>query len=245
LLVLLTILGLLFASVGTAEAKKKRKKSKNTIASTLIVESAVGKDVAGTIESSKQACIGKRKITVTRNNTQIAATESDTEGQWFTVTNATVNEGDVLLAKAEEKSVKSKKKKLICGSDTDRFVVGKNGGRGDDGVDGGPGGGGGTTGVRTLIVTASGPGDVDSNPEGIENCENQTCSANYPTGTTVVLTAQPDPLHGATFTGCDAMSGNTCSVTMSSNRTVDVTFACTLGTDPVSVALCLVADLLS
>src|SRR5438876_11020112 len=70
----------------------------------------------------------------------------------------------------------------------------------------------------TLTVTTVGPGSgtVRSSDGGI-NC-GATCSAAYTSGSTVVLTATPAP--GSTFafwsgSGCDAVSGTTCSVTMS------------------------------
>ncbi len=78
----------------------------------------------------------------------------------------------------------------------------------------------------TLTVTKAGTGSgtVTSSPAGI-NCGN-TCSASFPRGTTVTLTATP--ASGSTFTGwsgCDTVSGNQCTVTMNSNRTVTATFS--------------------
>src|SRR5207244_1564172 len=77
----------------------------------------------------------------------------------------------------------------------------------------------------TLSVsnTGTGSGNVTSSDGGI-NC-GATCSASYTSGTTVTLTATP--AGGSTFTGwsgCDAVSGTTCSVTMSAARAVSATF---------------------
>src|SRR5207253_7316476 len=77
----------------------------------------------------------------------------------------------------------------------------------------------------TLTVTkvGAGSGTVTSSDGGI-NC-GATCSAAYTSGSTVVLTATPAP--GSTFafwSGCDAVSGTTCSVTMSTARAVTASF---------------------
>ena len=58
-----------------------------------------------------------------------------------------------------------------------------------------------------------------------------SATANYASGTTVTLTATP--AFGSTFTGwsgCDAVSGTTCTVTMSSARSVTASF---LGIPPI------------
>src|SRR5436309_9879173 len=79
----------------------------------------------------------------------------------------------------------------------------------------------------TLTVTkvGAGSGTVTSSDGGI-NC-GATCSAAYTSGSTVVLTATPAP--GSTFafwsSGCDAVSGTTCSVTMNQARTVTASFS--------------------
>src|SRR5213078_1010894 len=77
----------------------------------------------------------------------------------------------------------------------------------------------------TLTVTkaGSGSGTVTSSPPGI-NC-GPTCSAAYDSGTRVTLTATPAA--GSIFggwSGCDAVSGATCSVTMTAARAVTATF---------------------
>jgi alpha-tubulin suppressor-like RCC1 family protein len=85
----------------------------------------------------------------------------------------------------------------------------------------------GSGGSPTLTVTrtASGNGNglVSSSPAGI-NC-GYTCSATYAPGTVVTLTATP--LEGSTFTGwsgCDAVSGTTCTVTMNGARSITAGF---------------------
>ena len=78
-----------------------------------------------------------------------------------------------------------------------------------------------------LTLTASktnlGSGTVTSSPAGI-NC-GSTCSASYVSGTTVTLTANPAFLSGfGGWTGCDSVSGKTCTVSMNSARSVTANF---------------------
>ena len=78
----------------------------------------------------------------------------------------------------------------------------------------------------TLTVTTVGPGSgtVTSSDGGI-TC-GATCSAAYNSGTVVTLTATP--ASGSTFafwSGCNAVSGTTCSVTMSTARAVTASFS--------------------
>ena len=78
---------------------------------------------------------------------------------------------------------------------------------------------------HTLTVTpaGSGSGSVSSSPSGI-SC-GSTCSAAFPSGSTVTLTATPGS--GSTFAGWSGggCSGTgTCQVTMSSDQTVTATF---------------------
>jgi List-Bact-rpt repeat protein len=241
IVVLLTILALVLGMAGVADAKKKRKKKQNTVPTTLIIESAEGSRIAGTVESTKSGCIDSRKITLSKNGEQLTPVESDTEGFWETQIHEDVVAGDVILAKTEKADVKSKKKVIHCGTDSDRFVVGDETHSG-----GGPGtSGGATSGVRTLLVQVSNGGSVSSSPAGIEDCSNDTCSANYLTGTNVTLTASPKSnWQLAAYTGCDTASGNTCAVTMDTNRTVTATFECA-GSDPVNLLICTLTDLLS
>jgi len=77
----------------------------------------------------------------------------------------------------------------------------------------------------TLSVgeAGAGSGTVTSNPTGI-NC-GANCSASYAGGTTVTLTAAANT--GSLFagwSGCDAISGATCTVTMSAARAVTASF---------------------
>jgi alpha-tubulin suppressor-like RCC1 family protein len=80
-------------------------------------------------------------------------------------------------------------------------------------------------GQRTLSVVRSGAGtgSVTSNPAGID-CGSD-CSEPYADNTSVTLTATPAA--GSTFagwSGCDTVSGATCTVTMTASRTVTATF---------------------
>jgi len=75
----------------------------------------------------------------------------------------------------------------------------------------------------TVNKTDLGSGTVTSSPSGI-NC-GSTCSATYVSGTTVTLTATPDLLSGfGGWSGCDSVSGNTCTVNMNSARSVTADF---------------------
>ncbi|MGD0283069.1 MAG: C10 family peptidase [Dissulfurispiraceae bacterium] len=83
----------------------------------------------------------------------------------------------------------------------------------------------GTVSAYSLTVTLSGTGTgtVTSTPGGI-SC-GSTCSASYSRGTSVTLTSAPTS--GSTFTswsGCDSTSGTTCTVAMTSPRSVTATF---------------------
>ncbi len=74
-----------------------------------------------------------------------------------------------------------------------------------------------------LTVNRAGGGSVTSSPQGID-C-GAICSACYDSGTVVTLTATP--AFGFIFgdwTGCDTVSGTTCSVTMSAARSVTASF---------------------
>jgi hypothetical protein len=77
--------------------------------------------------------------------------------------------------------------------------------------------------VLTASKTNLGSGTVTSSPAGI-NC-GSTCSASYVSGTTVTLTATPAFLSGfGGWTGCDSVSGKTCTVSMNSARSVTADF---------------------
>lgn len=78
----------------------------------------------------------------------------------------------------------------------------------------------------TLTVTkvGNGSGTVISSPAGI-NC-GSTCSASFTQNASVTLTANPDVNSSfSSWSGCDSVSGNQCTVTMSSNRSVTATFS--------------------
>jgi IPT/TIG domain len=77
----------------------------------------------------------------------------------------------------------------------------------------------------TLTVTKTGivGGTVTSSPSGI-NCGG-TCSAAFNSGSVVTLTAAPTfPSLFSSWSGCDSVSGNMCTVTMGSNKTVTANF---------------------
>jgi List-Bact-rpt repeat protein len=77
----------------------------------------------------------------------------------------------------------------------------------------------------TLTVVKSGLlaalGTVTSSPAGI-SCGG-TCSSTYTDGTVVTLTASPALLLSS-WSGCDAVNGATCTVTIRANRTVTASF---------------------
>jgi hypothetical protein len=98
--------------------------------------------------------------------------------------------------------------------------------------------GGGTTspppptGQPSLAVTVSGNGSVVSNPAGI-NCTSpasggSVCSASYPTGTSVTLTAAATNTKRDVFTGWSGGGCSdptpTCTVALGSNQSVQATF---------------------
>ena len=87
----------------------------------------------------------------------------------------------------------------------------------------------------TVTLAGTGTGSVSSSPSGI-TCPG-TCSANFTSGSTVVLTAVAGS--SSTFTGWSgACSGTgTCSVTMSAAKAVTATFNTTVTTFPLTVTL--------
>jgi hypothetical protein len=80
----------------------------------------------------------------------------------------------------------------------------------------------------TLTVRTSGTGKGTVTGEGISCYSGSTCTVSVPNtspATAVAFTAMPDP--GSIFTswsGCTSVSGNVCSVTVTSARTVTATF---------------------
>jgi hypothetical protein len=82
--------------------------------------------------------------------------------------------------------------------------------------------------VRQLLTLAvikqgDGLGSVTSNPAGI-TC-GSACSASFTSDSPVTLTGNPGPDSIFTgWTGCDSVSGATCTVTMSATRTVTAIF---------------------
>jgi len=77
--------------------------------------------------------------------------------------------------------------------------------------------------ILTVNRAGMGSGSVSSSPPGI-SCGTD-CSEAYAADTVVTLTATPSPLSIFTdWSGCDTVSGATCTVTMSSARSITATF---------------------
>ena len=75
----------------------------------------------------------------------------------------------------------------------------------------------------TVSKTGLGSGTVTSSPAGI-NC-GSTCSASYASNAVITLTASPGLLSGFTgWSGCDAVSGLTCTVATNRARSVTAAF---------------------
>jgi hypothetical protein len=76
----------------------------------------------------------------------------------------------------------------------------------------------------TVDFAGNGSGTVTSSPSGL-SCAG-TCGASFASGTTITLTAAPNSGSSfASWSACDAVSGQVCTVSnLSSNRTVTVTF---------------------
>ncbi len=72
----------------------------------------------------------------------------------------------------------------------------------------------------TVNITGTGSGTVTG--PGI-SCPGD-CSETYPAGASGALTGNPNPPSNLTWSGCDSMSGNSCSLTMNSDRTVNAIF---------------------
>ncbi|HZQ93789.1 MAG TPA: hypothetical protein VFA67_02190 [Candidatus Sulfotelmatobacter sp.] len=75
----------------------------------------------------------------------------------------------------------------------------------------------------SVDVTGATNGSIVSAPAGI-NCGG-TCSASFPAGSSVSLTATPNSGHTfGTWGGCTSASGTTCNVTMNGDVTVTASF---------------------
>lgn len=90
------------------------------------------------------------------------------------------------------------------------------------GSTGSAGGSGGSSNL-TVQFSESGFGTVASNPAGLGCTAN--CTVPFPTGDIITLTATADTGHSfVSWTGCDASQGQTCTLTLNSDRTIAVTF---------------------
>ena len=92
----------------------------------------------------------------------------------------------------------------------------------------GGGGGGGSGPSITLTFLGTGSGQVTSNPTGL-SCASSvgTCSAPFPSGSTVTLTAAPTGTFGGWGGGCDSVTGSglICTINnLTAARAVTATF---------------------
>lgn len=87
-------------------------------------------------------------------------------------------------------------------------------------------GGGAGSPALTATFSGNGSGTITSSPTGLSCASPSACLAQFVSGSTVTLTASP--FSGSTFgswVGCDTPSStNPCTVTLTANRTVTVTF---------------------
>jgi hypothetical protein len=79
--------------------------------------------------------------------------------------------------------------------------------------------------TNTLSVTVVGQGSVTSEPVGIARSTPGTATASFPEGASVTLTAVPPQGGTVTWSGDCTGTSTTCTVTMSSARTVTATFS--------------------
>ena len=77
--------------------------------------------------------------------------------------------------------------------------------------------------TQKLTVSVSGKGTVTSTPAGINNC-GKTCSATYPSGTAVTLTAASGAGYAFIGWGGACTGTGSCSVSMTTARSVTATF---------------------
>ena len=94
---------------------------------------------------------------------------------------------------------------------------------------------------RTLSVNVTGLGTVNSTPAGIAGCSESagTCSALFPDGTAVELTAVLDPewTSGSWMWSGACQGGGECNILMNSDQTADVSFHCELITIAEGVSI--------
>jgi len=77
-----------------------------------------------------------------------------------------------------------------------------------------------------VTVSVTGPGRVNSTPYGINNCSS-TCTAIYPSGTSLTLTATPNNSNGFVFVGWGgACSGTspTCTIIVGADQSISAAF---------------------
>jgi sugar lactone lactonase YvrE len=93
----------------------------------------------------------------------------------------------------------------------------------------------------TATIGGTGSGSINSSPATIA-CTS-SCSGNFASGTSVTLTAVPNPGSAlANWTGCDLVNGLVCTVTgLSGPRSVGVSFALAPSTPPLAPTLNAVA----
>ncbi|OPY84251.1 MAG: IPT/TIG domain protein [Syntrophorhabdus sp. PtaU1.Bin153] len=92
---------------------------------------------------------------------------------------------------------------------------------------------GGTASQYTLTVTTEGSGKGSVSAAGL-TCGASGCTGGYGAATVVTLTATPSA--DSTFTSwsrCDTVNGNVCTVTMNASRSVTATFTATNANSPV------------
>ncbi len=78
----------------------------------------------GVVDASRPVCADGRKVSVTRNGTALAATQTDSSGDWST-TSAGPSNGDRYTAEIERERIRVGNRIYICGSDFDSFVFGR------------------------------------------------------------------------------------------------------------------------
>jgi len=88
----------------------------------------------------------------------------------------------------------------------------------------------------TISESGSGSGTVTSQPPGI-SC-GTTCSASFPQGTVVTLTANADPGSNFTFwNGCSSVNGSICEVNMTADKAITATFSLNSSSSPIITSI--------